>query len=149
MKNRLRAHTAEYDSASALAELGVEDAGDFIREKLSLSPEDSLTLEAIPDPPAGQRPSISLPHLAMLVIHNSPRKMLTLQEIYSAIEKRFEWYEQGSESVKKKWQGSIRHALSLKSIFKHKPRPITEPGKGQYWFLDPSQGDGYKRERRR
>lgn len=29
------------------------------------------------------------------------------------------------------------------------PRPITEPGKGSYWVLDISSGEGYKRERKR
>lgn len=34
-------------------------------------------------------------------------------------------------------------------MFKHVPRPITEPGKGSYWQLDVSEGEGYKRPRKR
>lgn len=34
-------------------------------------------------------------------------------------------------------------------MFRHAPRPITEPGKGSYWQLDVSGGEGYKRPRKR
>jgi len=34
-------------------------------------------------------------------------------------------------------------------VFRHVPRPITEPGKGSYWQLDVSGGEGYKRPRKR
>lgn len=48
------------------------------------------------------------------------------------------------------FQGSIRHLLSLHSIFRHTPRPITEPGKGNYWELDVNTDpEGLKRERKR
>ena len=34
-------------------------------------------------------------------------------------------------------------------MFRNTARPITEPGKGSYWELDISQGEGYKRARKR
>ncbi|KAF9007413.1 hypothetical protein BDQ17DRAFT_1324012 [Cyathus striatus] len=70
----------------------IMSAGDFLRQKLSLPAHSEVNLNSLPDPPPGKRPSQSLPFLVMLAIHGSPRKMLTLQEIYKAIEYRFEWY---------------------------------------------------------
>lgn len=39
--------------------------------------------------------------------------------------------------------------MSLNQVFRSCDRPITEPGKGRYWSVDISKGEGYKRERRR
>jgi len=39
--------------------------------------------------------------------------------------------------------------LSLNKVFRNVQRPITEPGKGKYWVLDVTDGEGYKRERKR
>jgi len=84
------------------------------------------------DPPPGHKPSQSLPILVKLAIYRSPRKSLTLQEIYQAIEQRFEWYR---DPGNKSWKNSIGHNLSLNNVFRNTRRPITEPGKGAYWEL--------------
>jgi hypothetical protein len=142
------------------------DAGDYLRRQLSLPPGQPVSLASLDDPPPGQKPSQSLPIMVKLAIYGSPRKRLTLQEIYQAIEQRFEWYrDPGNKSWKvcdstlgKKIsiidlgtmiQNSIRHNLSLNKVFRNTHRSITEPGKGAYWELDISEGEGYKRERKR
>ncbi|KAF8872584.1 hypothetical protein BD779DRAFT_1452610 [Infundibulicybe gibba] len=119
------------------------DAGDYLRRKLNLSPGTPVNLGAIPDPEPGQRPSLPLPILAQLAIYGSTRQRLTLQEIYTAIESRFPIYREN-----KAWRNSIRHNLSLNKVFRSTPRPITEPGKVATGS-DISQGEGYKRERKR
>lgn len=47
------------------------------------------------------------------------------------------------------FQTSIRHSLSLIAVFQKRPRPITDPGKGHYWTVDFSKGEGNKRPRKR
>ncbi|KAJ3825024.1 fork head domain-containing protein, partial [Lentinula raphanica] len=70
--------------------------------------------------------------LVQLAIYGSPTGRLTLQEIYAAIKARFDWYKKSDSS----WRASIRHMLSLKSVFKSTERPPTAPGRGSYWQLD-------------
>ncbi|KAI0076201.1 winged helix DNA-binding domain-containing protein, partial [Panus rudis PR-1116 ss-1] len=117
-----------------------------VRAMLGLKPDQEVNLHALLDPQPGEKPSYPYPILIQLAILGSPRKRLTLAEIYSAIEDRFEWFKNTND---KAWQGSIRHTLSLKSIFRSVSRPITEPGKGNYWMVDYTQGEGNKRVRKR
>ncbi|KAH7911365.1 hypothetical protein BJ138DRAFT_981150, partial [Hygrophoropsis aurantiaca] len=119
----------------------------YLRQQLGLSPHDPVNLSSLPDPPLGEKPNQPLPTLIKLAIYGSPRKQLTLQEIYTAIESRFEWFRLRRND--KAWRNSIRHNLSLNKVFRHVSRPITEPGKGSYWQLDVSEGEGYKRARKR
>ncbi|KAG8212907.1 hypothetical protein J3R82DRAFT_11259 [Butyriboletus roseoflavus] len=123
------------------------DAGPYLRQQLGLSANDSIGLHSLPDPAPGEKPSTPLPMLVKLAIYGSPKKQLTLQEIYIELEKRFEWFREHKNQ--KAWKNSIRHNLSLNQVFQHVPRPVTEPGKGSYWQLDVSKGEGHKRVRKR
>ncbi|KAF7323770.1 Winged helix DNA-binding domain-containing protein [Mycena kentingensis (nom. inval.)] len=121
------------------------DPGPFIRKKLNLPPNAPISLWNLPDYAPGVRPSVPLPLLCQVAIYSSERKRLTLQEICRAIEERYPFFTTASGA----WKRSIRHALSLQLVFRHLERPVQEPGKGGYWTLDYSAGDGYKRERKR
>ncbi|KAG1738411.1 uncharacterized protein EDB91DRAFT_458649 [Suillus paluster] len=124
-----------------------EDAGPYLRETLNIPPYTDVNLWALPDPPEGEKPNQPYPVLIKLAIYGSPNKQLTLQDIYTALETRFKWFKDRRDE--KAWKNSIRHNLSLNKVFKLVPRAITEPGKGSYWQLDCSDGEGYKRTRKR
>ncbi|GJE88704.1 forkhead domain-containing protein [Phanerochaete sordida] len=124
----------------------IPDAGPALRELLGLDDDEEISLNALEEPPDGEKPTQSLPTLIKLAIYGSPHKRLTLQEIYTAIESRFQWYRENKD---KAWKDSIRHNLSLNKCFRRVPRPISEPGKGYFWVVDYSQGEGNKRQRKR
>ncbi|KAG2087711.1 uncharacterized protein F5147DRAFT_553499, partial [Suillus discolor] len=115
----------------------------YLRETLHIPPYKEINLRALPDPPKGEKPNQPYPILIKLAIYGSPNKQLTLQEIYTALEDRFRWFD--DRRNEKAWKNSIHHNLSLNKVFKHVPRAITETGKGSYWQLDCSGGEGYKR----
>ncbi|KAJ7690079.1 hypothetical protein B0H17DRAFT_891001, partial [Mycena rosella] len=106
-----------------------------------------VNLWSVSDPADGTRPTLSLPVLARLAIYGSATKKLSLQGIYRAIITRFSYYREHQEETR--WKNSIRHALSLHKVFVKVKRPIHEAGKGDYWVLDVSRGNGYKRARKR
>ncbi|KAG6329022.1 hypothetical protein ID866_10067 [Astraeus odoratus] len=123
------------------------DAGPYLRQQLGLAAHEPINLWSLPDPPPGEKPNQPYPMLIKLAIYGSESKQLTLQEIYNELEKRFAWFREHRNE--RAWKNSIRHNLSLNKVFRHVPRPITEPGKGSYWQLDVSGGEGYKRPRKR
>ncbi|KAJ7886608.1 hypothetical protein B0H14DRAFT_2498507 [Mycena olivaceomarginata] len=123
------------------------DAGEYLRQQLNLPPNTAVNLWALQDSPTGDKPTITLPVLVKLAIYGSPKKRLTLQEIYEEIGQRFVWFRKNMDN--KTWKSSIRHNLSLNQVFRKVQRPVTEPGMGGYWELDISNGEGYKRPRKR
>lgn len=92
-----------------------QDAGNYLRTQLNIPPGQPVNLDALPDPPPGERPSQALPVLIKLAIYGSERKKLTLMEIYKAIETRFPYYRDMAD--KKPWRVCASVCLCGSTLF--------------------------------
>ncbi|KAK3505151.1 hypothetical protein B0T13DRAFT_29441 [Neurospora crassa] len=110
------------------------------------------TGEPIPVPEPGSFPPIiddgTKPHhsyatLIGMAILRSPQRRLTLSQIYKWIAETFSFYQLSDSG----WQNSIRHNLSLNKHFIKQERPKDDPGKGNYWAIEPGAEQFFMKEK--
>lgn len=81
----------------------------------------------------GTKPPYSYATLIGMSILRAPNRRLTLAQIYKWISETFSYYKNSDSG----WQNSIRHNLSLNKAFIKQERPKDDPGKGNYWAIEP------------
>ena len=91
----------------------------------------------------GTKPPYSYAALIGMSILRAPQRRLTLAQIYKWISDTFSYYR-ASEAG---WQNSIRHNLSLNKSFVKQERPKDDPGKGNYWIIEPGHEASFVKEK--
>ncbi|KAL2358000.1 forkhead transcription factor-like protein [Cryomyces antarcticus] len=87
----------------------------------------------------GAKPLYSYATLIGMAILRAPNRRLTLAQIYKWISDTFKFYRAPEIG----WQNSIRHNLSLNKAFVKQERPKDDPGKGNYWAIEPGMERQY------
>ncbi|KAH8598002.1 fork head domain-containing protein [Bisporella sp. PMI_857] len=91
----------------------------------------------------GTKPSYSYAQLIGMSILRAPNRRLTLAQIYKWISDSFSFYHAAETG----WQNSIRHNLSLNKAFIKQERPKDDPGKGNYWAIQPGMEHQFIKEK--
>lgn len=91
----------------------------------------------------GQKPGHSYAQLIGMSILRAPTRRLTLSQIYKWISDNYSFYNANDSG----WQNSIRHNLSLNKAFIKQERPKDDPGKGNYWLIEPGMEHQFMKEK--
>lgn len=105
----------------------------------ALPPHDSFP----PITDDGSKPPHSYAQLIGMAILRSPMRRLTLAQIYKWISDNYSFYNPNDAG----WQNSIRHNLSLHKNFIKIERPKDDPGKGNYWGIEPGTEHQFLKEK--
>lgn len=115
-----------------------------IRVQKPLTPEIPELQDMPPFEDDGKKPPYSYALLIGMSILRAPGRRLTLAQIYKWISDSFSYYNGLSETG---WQNSIRHNLSLNKAFFKQERPKDDPGKGNYWAIEPGMENMFVKDR--
>lgn len=150
----------------AMAQSSYYAQSDIIIRPHEPHPDCPDTLACLPD--TNGRPQHTLPVILRCAILGSPKRRLTIREIYAAMEKKYPYYKTAGPAWKvcplpcppysrepispplfPLSKQSVRHHLSLNRLFERQPRPATDPGFGSYWTVNLDAPPGTKRPRKR
>ncbi|KAL3489459.1 fork head domain-containing protein [Aspergillus germanicus] len=111
-----------------------------LKERSKKQRRDDMSTIRLPEPHElppvdddGSKPPYSYATLIGMSILRAPNRRLTLAQIYKWISETFSYYKNSDPG----WQNSIRHNLSLNKAFIKQERPKDDPGKGNYWAIEP------------